>query len=1090
MHTVCDDHKPSFPRMIVRRGASAIVLSLLACITSLPASAQPVQDPRTLWEQATVYRDEWGVPHIQADNFFAMAFAFGYAQADDHIEGMLKAYRVACGRAAEVYGEAFADSDEFSLKLGHLEAAQSMFPYADEITRDLCAGFALGVNTWLVDHPGDAPDWADGVRPEEILALMHCYLMSFAPFDLPDAWGRAPAATTGNAWALDRSRTTTGETMIAINPHTDYRGPFQWYEAQLTVGNFNAAGATLFGIPTIMQGHNGALGWALTPNFNDFADVYLEPGSSGEVDPSNPASVFANRDSIRYMQMVANSRTYFVRQPGGMEERQIPYLDTEHGPIIGKHKGRFATYQIGGYRDFGALRQFHLMASAQNLQQFQSALELHQLPCFHVVYADREGNIFYLYNTKVGAKYWPGPVGMLTPTGQQDGEPNSSPRTVNWALPVPGGSSIFAWGAVLPPSALPSLTNPSAGYIQACGNPPWTATERADLSADQWPGWFAPEGDTFRAQRARRLLALGRRSFEDVQGMLYDVVAPAAMYAVPWLKQTAEAHREEVLSAHPDLAPCIEGMFNWNYVAETNSPGMTYFHVWWTTLRSMTQQYNDVELVKALGANSKEIQEAGLRAAEEAAMLLRSEFQTLNVPWGDVHTFVRGGTTMPAPGGTSGQPLFLASDEIFEDNAWRVTYGYGFAMVVAFGPQRTRAASMTPFGASENPESPHFADQMKLVQDRRMKQAAFDPAEVRRLAASAYGSKVRIAPPGLEAECTVSARDPIAVSTEVFTEPPAPLPSDLATYTVYARIVQEPVTVPSALDMQIYVAPELCAAEYLPYLAVWAYDSDRGWARLEAQEVNAQTRVFTCRDRGSRTYAVLGPENYRPAPDVAARTLVAQTIPEQPAEPRMPAIPAVVEQLPAPPPVSAPLVPSHLPATTERPDTAMPAQSAPPLVAAAANADSRVRQGAITWGSSLRLQPPNVDGLFEMHSEAAFGARLIAFEESPAPLPDGLAAFTEFVMADCQSAKEAVELTVHLRVQQDVCAPDSMERLSLYALSPQGGWEPLPEQNRDASKRQFTAKDTTPRTYAVLGPQALRLKAPGPLATTAVQRPQ
>jgi hypothetical protein len=791
------------------------------------------------------------------------------------------------------------------------------------------------------------------------------------------------------------------------------------------------------------------------------------------------------------MQMVANSRSYYVLQPGGMDERQVPYLDTERGPIIGKHKGRFATYHIGGYRDFGALRQFHLMASAQNLQQFQSALELHQFPCFHVVYADREGNIFYLYNTKVGGKYWPGPVGMLAPAAQESGEPNTSPRTVNWALPVPGGSSTFAWGPIPPPSALPVLSNPKAGYVQACGNPPWTASERTDLTADQWPGWFAPEADSFRAQRVRRLLALGQRSFEDVQAMVYDVVVPAATYAVPWLKQTAETHKEEVLRAHPDLAPCIDGMFNWNYVAETDSPGMTYFHVWWSTLRSLTQQYNDVELVKALGANSDEIQQVGLRAAEEAAMLLRNEFQSLHVPWGDVHTFVRGDKTMPAPGGASGQPLFLATDDAFEDRAWRVNYGYGFAMVVAFGPQRARAVSMVPFGASENPESPHFADQMTLIQDRRLKQAEFDPVEVRRLATSGYGSKVRIAPPGLEADCTIGARDPITVTTEVSTEPPAPLPSGLATFTVYARIIQDPITVPSAVDMQIYIAPELCAAQYLPYLAVYAYDSDNGWNRIEAQEINAQTRVFTCRDRGPRTYAVLGPADYRLAPDMTARTLVAQTIPEQPKVSRLGAvIPVVAEELSAPMPVSAPLVPSHHAPDTEAPGDAIPVLSAPPLVAAAATANPAVRQGAITWGSNIRLQPPNVDGLVEMRSDEPFGARLIATHEPPVPLPDGFAAFTEFVAADCQSPKEPVKLTVHLRVQQGVCAADSIGNLSLYVLSPQGGWELLPEQNRDVAKRQFSAQDSSPRTYAVLGPQALRLKAPEPLDLPAAQRVQ
>jgi hypothetical protein len=443
---------------------------------------------------------------------------------------------------------------------------------------------------------------------------------------------------------------------------------------------------------------------------------------------------------------------------------------------------------------------------------------------------------------------------------------------------------------------------------------------------------------------------------------------------------------------------------------------------------------------------------------------------------------------LPAPGGISGQPLFVASDDRFEDGTWKVNYGYGFGMVVAFGPERTRAASMVPFGASEDPDSPHFSDQMALIQDRRLKTALFDPAEVTRLAETAYGSIVRVAPPGMDAECVISARDPVNVTTEVFTDPPAPLPTGLATFTIYARIVQEPITVPSAVDLRVTLAPELCAPEHVPYLAVYAYDSTNGWSPVEAQEVNYQTRTFICRDRGPRTYAVLGPEEYRPTPDTASRIRIAASVPGQPAQPVLPELPKTDEQNPVP--VSAPLVPAESETRPPTAEPAVPSQAPPPLIAAAAAADPSVRQGAITWGANLKLRPPDVDGLVEFRSDTAFGARLIAYQNPPAPLPDGMAAFTEFVAADCQSTKASVNLTVHLRVAQDVCSPDAMENLSLYALSPQGDWERLSEQSRDSAKRQFTAKDATPRIYAVLGPQALRLKAPTPMTNPALPRSQ
>ncbi|HEO71051.1 MAG TPA: hypothetical protein ENN80_07290, partial [Candidatus Hydrogenedentes bacterium] len=97
-------------------------LHILLLATALGARAQPVSDaPESLWARATLYRDEWGTPHVYADDPRALAFAFGYAQAEDHIEPMLMAYRIAKGRAAEVLGESHAASDEYAVMMGHAE---------------------------------------------------------------------------------------------------------------------------------------------------------------------------------------------------------------------------------------------------------------------------------------------------------------------------------------------------------------------------------------------------------------------------------------------------------------------------------------------------------------------------------------------------------------------------------------------------------------------------------------------------------------------------------------------------------------------------------------------------------------------------------------------------------------------------------------------------------------------------------------------------------------------------------------------------------------------------------------------------------
>src|SRR6476660_2966768 len=57
-----------------------------------------------LASQVTIYRDDYGVPHIVGETEAATFFGYGYAQAEDHLERMMIQYRDAQGRRAEVVG--------------------------------------------------------------------------------------------------------------------------------------------------------------------------------------------------------------------------------------------------------------------------------------------------------------------------------------------------------------------------------------------------------------------------------------------------------------------------------------------------------------------------------------------------------------------------------------------------------------------------------------------------------------------------------------------------------------------------------------------------------------------------------------------------------------------------------------------------------------------------------------------------------------------------------------------------------------------------------------------------------------------------
>ena len=842
---------------ILSKGAPAFLAFL--CLLSAASAAANAGD---VWRDATLYRDEWGVPHIYASTPFSMAFVFGYAQAEDHAEHMLLAYRMANGRLASVLGEAHADSDAFSLKMGHARLAEAAFPSLDSMTRTICEGFAMGVNAWLVDHAADAPPWADGVQPQDILALWHAFAMSMAPLDLPDIYRRPPAMTSGNAWAMSGQRGSEGAPILVINPHQHHDGLFQWYEAHLVMGEMNVYGTTLRGLPVIIQGHNEHLGWALTPNQPDFADIYREEYQSPE--RGNPRDPRIRQDDgseqqallLHYM---AHSVPYHVRTPEGLETRYVPAYIGERGPLFEHPALGLHSWYIGGYNDFGALRQFLEMGAAVNFDHFGAALSMQQIPCFNIIYADRDGNIFYLYNAKAGIR--------IEQSAGMDGQ-HASPN-YRWNEPLPHGVAAVAWREVFGLQALPHITNPPSGYVQACGNPPWTATMPGALDPSLWPDWLVRDRETYRAMRVRQLLQQGTRSFRDHQSMLFDVVVPAALDLVPALARTIEQRRDAAQAMHPDFWTGVNLLMDWNYIAETVSTGMTFFHLWFTFCRTRAAQHFTVEqdFYAAAIQGVPAAQEIMLRSAEDAAKTLRNEYGTLEKPWGEVHRIRRGSREAPIPGAASGDPIFIASDYVYDRGAWLATYGFGFAMVAQFGPV-VESVSLLPFGASQVPRSPHYDDQFDLMLSRQFKRVRFHHDDILRNARRALGKSITLLPAGVTGAVTLHSHGIIHARLTTAVEAPSPLPSGLAPFSLYIQPERTPAGTPLMIEASIYIPESICNDSYFSQLALYRAEPGLPWHLAPFQQQDFRARILYMRDDApAEWYVVLGPLDAVGAPD-------------------------------------------------------------------------------------------------------------------------------------------------------------------------------------------------------------------------------
>lgn len=104
-----------------------------------------------------------------------------------------------------------------------------------------------------------------------------------------------------NAWAAAASRSASGGTLLANDPHLGLSAPSIWYLARLELRSGGVIGGTIPGMPLVLTGRSDRLGWGLTSANVDDQDLFIE-----ELNPDNPLEYrtptgfkeFENRASI------------------------------------------------------------------------------------------------------------------------------------------------------------------------------------------------------------------------------------------------------------------------------------------------------------------------------------------------------------------------------------------------------------------------------------------------------------------------------------------------------------------------------------------------------------------------------------------------------------------------------------------------------------------------------------------------------------------------------------------------------------------------------------------------------------------------
>ncbi|HEV3005523.1 MAG TPA: penicillin acylase family protein, partial [Pirellulales bacterium] len=198
-----------------------------------------------------IYRDSFGVPHVDGRDDEATVFGFAYAQAEDNFWQVEDTYLLCTGRYAEAHGPEGLNSDLLNRAFEVVPKSRAYYKCLAPHLKSLCEAYVAGLNHYLETHPQVRPRLIATFEPWQVLACGR-HLMLELTFRytrlhsnyMPRMNPNIAAATGSNAWAIAPSRTRSGHAMLFANPHQPWFGFGQLYEAHLRSGEgWNFSGA-------------------------------------------------------------------------------------------------------------------------------------------------------------------------------------------------------------------------------------------------------------------------------------------------------------------------------------------------------------------------------------------------------------------------------------------------------------------------------------------------------------------------------------------------------------------------------------------------------------------------------------------------------------------------------------------------------------------------------------------------------------------------------------------------------------------------------------------------------------------------------
>ena len=450
-----------------------------------------------------------------------------------------------------------------------------------------------------------------------------------------------------------------------------------WYEVHLKSEEGLDIGGGLFpGSPVVFLGHNRNIAWSHTVNRPDLIDVY-----ELEMHPDEKNKYFFQG---RWEMLEVSKAKIPVKLWGPFQwtfTKEI--LWSVHGPVIKNDLGYFAI-RYSGHGEVRHVEQWFKMNKSKNLNEFTEAMRMLALPMFNTLYADKIGNLYYVYNA-------------LLPIRGTD--------SYDWSGIIPGTTARALWRGYFSYDDLPKVINPESGFLQNCNSTPFLATTGYDNPDKS----FFPQNlgiELFQTNRALRMHETYGKDESITKDEFYKYKFDTKYSENSVMAINLRKFLDEATTDNPDINDALSILRNWDLDTDSTNNAM---HLAYDAIRPHFDpnkyNYNYSEIMGRL---------------ESAVEWSIKHYGTLNVKWGEILRLKRGQTDLPLSGGPDIVRAIYSKKE--KNNRIGIAGDCYFQIVEWDQEGNVSAESIHQFGsATLDSSSKHYDDQAQLFASHKMK---------------------------------------------------------------------------------------------------------------------------------------------------------------------------------------------------------------------------------------------------------------------------------------------------------------------------------------------------------------------------------